>query len=70
MNLDYYTATELVVLRTAEIEVFYEVKSGGSGKKIMAVALDDSEIKISAEVFLWLFFMSSVCSHREHYSPN
>ena len=45
MNLDYYTATELVVLRTAEIEVFYEVKSGRSGKK-MAVALDDSEIKI------------------------
>ena len=45
MNLDYYTATELVVLRTAEIEVFYEVKSGGSGE-IMAVALDDSEIKI------------------------
>lgn len=30
-DLDYYTATELVVLRTAEIEVFYEVKSGGSG---------------------------------------
>ena len=46
MNLDYYTATELVVLRTAEIEVFYEVKSGGSGKKIMAVALDDSKIKL------------------------
>jgi hypothetical protein len=32
-DLDYYTATELVVLRTAEIEVFYEVKSGGSEKK-------------------------------------
>ena len=31
-HLDYYTATELVVLRTAEIEVFYEVKSGGSEK--------------------------------------
>ena len=45
-NLDYYTAIELVILRTAEIEVFYEVKSGRSGKKIMAAALDDSEIKI------------------------
>ena len=33
IDLDYYTATELVVLRTAEIEVFYEVKSGGSGEK-------------------------------------
>ena len=31
-DMDYYTATELVVLRTAEIEVFYEVKSGGSEK--------------------------------------
>ena len=32
IDLDYYTATELVVLRTAEIEVFYDVKSGGSEK--------------------------------------
>ena len=32
-DLDYYTATELVVLRTAEIEVFYEVKGGGAEEK-------------------------------------
>ena len=28
-----WCGNELVVLRTAEIEVFYEVKSGGSEKK-------------------------------------